>query len=256
MAKSRDPQRYDEEYQALQETLEDYLREQVSLLSDGAAPAAAPPESWWRRHRPDVYFVVTLALIGALWWRTFPPPAPAAGPEPVEQETSPPRPPSPPAAASTPPPPVRLDPPPGFDDPDAWWQGYVAQHAAVVADWLVAVSEARGLAAEQVSPLQKKNFAGYSATVRQASALEPGLLASVRTGLFEYVYGRWSREAQGDTGAWGRVDLVVGAGEYSAAGLNALAAELGREHWFEAFEAADKQLQTALIVAWIEGHEP
>lgn len=255
MPKSRDPQQYDEEYQALQATLEDYLREQVSLLAEsGPAPAAAP-EGWFRRHRADVYFVVTLALIGFLWWRT-PAPAPSA-PATSGATTAPPEavPPPPPPAA----PPVvsvRPDPPPGFDDPDAWWRGYVEGHAAAVADWLVAVSEARGLEPDQVSALQKKNLARWSASVRAASALDANLLANVRTGLFEYVYGRWSRDAAGETGNWGRVDLVVNADEYTSAGLRALAAELGREHWFESFDPQDKQLQTAVIVGWIEGHGP
>jgi len=253
MPKPRDPQQYDEEYKALQATLEDYLREQVSLLSDsGPAPVAAP-ESWLRRHRADVYFVVTLALIGLLWWRA-PAPAPAAE-DPVEEEPVPP--PSSPAPPPAPEPAAgRPAPPPGFDDADAWWQGYVADHAAAVADWLLAVSETRGLEAGQVSPMQKQNFAKWSATIRAASSRDANLLASVRTGLFEYVYGRWSRGAAGETGKWERVDLVLNPAEYTPAGLRSLAVELGREHWFEAFDAEDKRLQAALVVGWIERREP
>lgn len=260
--KKRDPERYDEEYQALQATLEDYLREQVGLLSEAGrtAPAPTADEGWLRRHRSDLYFVVTLALIALLWWRTAPLPAPAAEPRPAESTASSTAEAPPPPVAPVPPPPSvspppRPDPPSELANPSAWWNGYVASHRAEVADWLVAISEARGIGGDQVSDLQKRNFKSWAAKVRSGneSAAERNYC---RTGLFEYVFGRWVRGVEGATSQWGRVDLVVDAKEYATADLEKLLAELRRDHWFESVDREDAKLQTAVVLGWLESHQP
>ena len=95
---------------------------------------------------------------------------------------------------------------------------------ATVADWLVAVSEARGLSSGAVSDLQKSNFKRWSAEIR--SGTENGTNRNLcRTGLFEYVYGLWAKDAGGAAAkAWSRVDLLVGQDEYPTEQVRALLA--------------------------------
>jgi hypothetical protein len=268
-ARTRSPEQYDEEYQALQASLEDYLRQQMKLLGEAGRAGAGTvrEESWFRRYRADVYFAVTLLLLGFLGWRVLWPGAPPEGrtsPAAASEAAAvPPPPASAPSSAAataskTPPPPAAAatsKPPAGFEDSGAWWNGFVAANRGKVADWLTAVAEARGLDAGEVSALQKTNFGRWAAKVRSGSETDAER-ENCRVGLFEFVYGQWTKRGADAAASWGKVDLVVNPDEYPAGKMEALLAELGMAHWLEKADAGDRRAQNAVILGWLESRRP
>lgn len=266
--KPRPPEQYDEEYRALQASLEDYLRQHLKLLGEaGRTDVGAVREGWFRRYRADVYFVVTLLLVGFLGWRVLAPggtaqddrPATAADSEQAAAEPVPASPPPPRAeAAKTPPPPApppASKPPDGFDDPAAWWDGFVAANRARLAEWLTAVSEARGLAADEVSEMQKGNFGRWAGKVRSGTEIDQER-TYCRIGLFEYAFGRWTKLEEEAAETWGRVDLVVNADEYPQEKVRALLEDLAMDHWFDDVDAEDPRTQSAVVLGWLETRQP
>ncbi len=265
-SRDRDPEHYDQEYQAMEATLTEYLDERLKLLSgEGHAPPATggPREGWFRRWRADVYFVVTLVLLGLMWWQQglpFPDPEPAAGDEAAAAAPAPEAVPaaeeaqaaSEESAAATAPPPPPID----LANPADSWREFVEGHRPQVAGWLRAVSEARGLAADQVSNMQKGNFGKWAGNVDADQAIDGAHLGYFRAGLFEFIYGRWSQGRETPPAKWGKVDLVVNADEYDAALLDDLVAQLDLGRWFEQPDPKDPALQAAVIVAWLRTHQP
>jgi len=273
-SRDHDPEQYEDEYRAMEASLTEYVDERVKLLSgEGPAPpAGGRGEGWFRRWRADVYFVITLVLLGLLWWQQGLPTrgqdpaagdeaaaaapgsettaaAEAEGPAPgtsgaVTSEAA-----GPPAADSA-------EPPIDLANPGDSWREFVEGHRQQVASWLRAVAEARGLAPDQVSSLQKGNFGDWAGNVEAGQPLGSAHLGYFRIGLFEFIYGRWSQGRETSPAKWGKVDLVVGATEYAPQLLSELLAQLGLGRWFEQPDPKDPALQAAVVVAWLRTHQP
>jgi hypothetical protein len=189
------------QYQAMQRSLDQALEQRLqdvrpALPRPGGVAAGGRQVgrvgSLLVRFRPEIYFALTLALVGLLWFigRGG---SPEAGPPPEDggargegEETGG----SPePAAGGTPTPSLR--PPESLtavrEDSDGAWRRIVEADRDRFAQWLRALSEARGLDPSGVSEGQKRRFREYAETASGPDRLSDELLGYARLGLFEYV---------------------------------------------------------------------
>lgn len=266
-----------EEYEAMQRSLEGYLDDRLEQIAGGLDAPVAPAarEGWFRRWRTDLYFGITLVFLVVIWLRlSASPAAPPAGstpssPSSTGSKATAPVPgksgqganaatgssgtaPAPETTGAEPAPPFDLD------APDEAWSTFVAAESKGIVPWLRALIAAQGLAADQVSDLQKKNFGGW--TDQLAAGKEPlpdVTVIQLRTGLFEYLYGRFVAADAGLGKQWKRVDLQLEAGEYEAQSLAALVEELTLTPWFAPpLDPEDRTLQTAVVMSRIRAESP
>jgi hypothetical protein len=257
------------QYQAVERSLERYLDERIrdfrsSRSYQGSAVATGTRlgrlGELFVRFRPEIYLLLTLGLVGLLWVaggtrspEGQPPPTgsersrggeggegprdPAAGgaaaPSLLAAET---------LAA------VR-------EDPDGAWRRMVESDRARYAEWLGAVSEARGLEPGRVSDLQRRRFAEYAERASGPGPLPGEVLRYSRIGLFEYVYGLFERTQRGANNRGFRVTLAFE--DYDPALLRALLDELSLAESFAGeLDAQDPALQAAVLGRRLAGEVP
>jgi hypothetical protein len=245
---------YDEEYQALEKDLRDYLDEHLTQLGappeTRSRPAYAPGGSswgdrhpalrWYREWRPEVYFFVLLLLGSLAFWNLrssdnrpvepTPSPSPSPSPTPVEPDPTP--------APS----PARAD-----SDWLPSWKAFVKTPAA--AGWFQAVAEARGLASSQVSGARKADFTKWTDKIGKQERLTDTELATSLTCFFEYAHARWAKDHEvGST-----EDVVTNDPAEVARNLPAMIDDLGLTGTLGSHpEVSDPKVQVEVALAWIQ----
>jgi hypothetical protein len=257
------------QYQAMQRSLDQALEQRLqdvrpALPRPGGVAAGGRQVgrlgSLLVRFRPEIYFALTLALVGLLWFigRGG---SPEAGPPPEDggargegEETGG----SPePAAGGTPTPSLR--PPESLtavrEDSDGAWRRIVEADRDRFAQWLRALSEARGLDPSGVSEGQKRRFREYAEAASGTDRLSDELLGYARLGLFEYVYGlfertRWSSNSP-------RFQVTLSYTGYDPTLLQGLLEELELAQVFPgAAGPQDPALQVAVLARRMAGELP
>ncbi len=242
----RAAERWDEDYHALQASLEEYVTDRLAPLSEALdrQPGGGAGGGWFRRWRAEVYFGITVVCLVLIWWRL--PAAPGTGNAAM---------PAPGAEIAPPPesPAVPMD----LDQPAAAWQALMRDDRQALAAWLSAASEARGLEEDQISPGQRARFARWAEAARQGRSLPEDQLAGIRIGLFEYLFARRFQDPERLAKARNQVDLRIRDGEYNPRALAALLSETELARGFEApLDASDQALQTAVVRHWIRTRNP
>ena len=230
--------RLDAERQALESSVKSYLDDRLGRLAD---PRDERRESFYRRWRAEVWGGLLLLLVAGLAWQVMRLSSRldslAAAPAAARDAAASPSPAAPPSPAEL-------------------WRAYASQHPDRLARWCDAVASATGLTQGQVSDRQKTSFSAFRDALDARRPLGPTRLRDARSGLFEYVLLRWQAEQQLDPGN-ARVDLVIQAAEFPPAVIAGLSRHLGLDGLGNGERSAlDADLQTSVVLAWLEQHQP